>query len=88
MDSVPVGLAGTVPDEQILHATLALDGDGSVIAQARHLAAGFPTRVQADHGPPVSRRALELTQLGPVSASDQSAGAARVLCRDLVDRRA
>ncbi|MFH9403884.1 ATP-binding protein [Streptomyces sp. NPDC017638] len=63
MESVPVGEDGTAPDERALQATLALDGDGSVIAQARHLAAGFLTRVQRDHGLPVSQRALELTQL-------------------------
>ena len=33
------------------------------IARARHLAAGFLTRVQAEHGLPVSQRAMDLTQL-------------------------
>ncbi|GGS52717.1 ATP-binding protein [Streptomyces cinerochromogenes] len=42
---------------------MALDGTSTVIAEARHLAAGFLTRVQADHGLPVSRRAMDLTQL-------------------------
>jgi anti-sigma regulatory factor (Ser/Thr protein kinase) len=40
-----------------------LDGDGHVIAEARHRAAGFLTRVQAEHGIPVSARAMDLTQL-------------------------
>ncbi|MFF9172361.1 ATP-binding protein [Streptomyces sp. NPDC014796] len=52
-----------MPGEQVLHTTVALDGDGAVIAQARHLAADFLTRVQAEHGLPVSQRAMELTQL-------------------------
>ncbi|UPZ33937.1 ATP-binding protein [Streptomyces sp. LRE541] len=42
---------------------MALDGDGVVIAQARHRAAGFLTRVQAEHGLPVSARVMDLTQL-------------------------
>ncbi|MER6135492.1 ATP-binding protein [Streptomyces sp. NPDC001815] len=42
---------------------VALDGDGSVIAEARHRAAGFLARVQAEHGLPVSARAMDLTQL-------------------------
>ncbi|WP_189295403.1 ATP-binding protein [Streptomyces cinerochromogenes] len=46
-----------------MQTTVALDGTSTVIAEARHLAAGFLTRVQADHGLPVSRRAMDLTQL-------------------------
>ncbi|GEK01931.1 ATP-binding protein [Streptomyces sp. 1-11] len=42
---------------------MALGGDDTVIAQACHLAVGFFTRVQADHGLPVSQRAMDLTQL-------------------------
>ncbi|MER6038480.1 ATP-binding protein [Streptomyces sp. NPDC001835] len=63
MEAVPVGEDGTTPDERPLQATVALDGDGAVIAQARHLAADFLTRVQADHGIPVSQRAMDLTKL-------------------------
>jgi len=48
---------------QAIQTTAALDGDGTVIAQARHLAADFLTRVQADHGLPVSQRAVDLIQL-------------------------
>ncbi|MFF4213717.1 ATP-binding protein [Streptomyces sp. NPDC001796] len=63
MESVPVGQDGTAPDERTLQATVALSEDGMDIAQARHLAAGFLTRVQAEHGLPISRRAMDLTQL-------------------------
>ncbi|HSX96008.1 MAG TPA: ATP-binding protein [Streptomyces sp.] len=47
----------------LIKETIALDGDGSRIAEARHRAAAFLARVQADHGLPVSARALDLTQL-------------------------
>ncbi|MGW0336635.1 ATP-binding protein [Streptomyces sp. NPDC003011] len=43
--------------------TIALDGDGSCIAQARHHAVDFLARVQAEHGLPVSARAMDLTRL-------------------------
>ncbi|MFI8165615.1 ATP-binding protein [Streptomyces sp. NPDC085931] len=46
-----------------MQAAVALGGDSADIARARHLAAGFLTRVQAEHGLPVSQRALDLTQL-------------------------
>ncbi|CAL9330543.1 ATP-binding protein [Streptomyces sp. Tu 3180] len=42
---------------------LALDGDSSCIARARHRAVDFLTRVQAEYGMPVSARAMDLTQL-------------------------
>ncbi|MFJ3440788.1 ATP-binding protein [Streptomyces sp. NPDC086081] len=51
---------GTAP---LIQDTVALDGDGHVIAEARHRAAGFLTRVQAEHGIPVSARAMDLTRL-------------------------
>ncbi|MGW1167831.1 ATP-binding protein [Streptomyces sp. NPDC002550] len=63
MESVPVGEGGVTRGEQAIQTTVALDGDGTVIAQARHLAAEFLARVQADHGLPVSQRAMDLTQL-------------------------
>ncbi|GAA2569481.1 MULTISPECIES: ATP-binding protein [Streptomyces] len=63
MESVPVGEDGTTQGEQALQTTVALDGDGTDIAHARHLATGFLTRVQAEHGLPVSQRALDVTQL-------------------------
>ncbi|WP_317441157.1 ATP-binding protein [Streptomyces collinus] len=63
MESVPVGEDGTRPGERSIQTTVALDGDGSVIAQARHRAADFLARVQSVHGLPVSQRAMDLTQL-------------------------
>ncbi|MEU3523115.1 ATP-binding protein [Streptomyces sp. NPDC038707] len=42
---------------------MALDGDGSGIGAARDLAAGFLARARDGYGVPVSRRALDLTQL-------------------------
>ncbi|MEU9369222.1 ATP-binding protein [Streptomyces avermitilis] len=52
-----------VPAAHPIRTTVALDGGGAGIAEARHLAAGFLTRVQAEHGLPVSARAMDLTQL-------------------------
>ncbi|MEV6962772.1 ATP-binding protein [Streptomyces sp. NPDC051207] len=63
MEPVPVNEDGTAPGEQTIQTTVALEGDGTDIAQARHLAARFLTRVQAEHGLPVSQRAVDLTQL-------------------------
>ncbi|MFJ5534073.1 ATP-binding protein [Streptomyces sp. NPDC093261] len=63
MESVPVGESGVTQGEQAIQTTVALDGDGTVIPRARHLAAEFLARVQADHGLPVSQRAMDLTQL-------------------------
>ncbi|MER5831390.1 ATP-binding protein [Streptomyces sp. NPDC002130] len=63
MEPVPVGEDSAAPDEQAIQTTVALEGDGTCIAHARHLAADFLTRVQAEHGLPVSQRAMDLTQL-------------------------
>jgi anti-sigma regulatory factor (Ser/Thr protein kinase) len=63
MPSVPVSENVPAPGEQAIQTTVALAGDGTCIARARHLAAGFLTRVQAEHGLPVSQRAMDLTQL-------------------------
>lgn len=63
MGPAPVGEDSAVPDDQFIQATVALEGDGTCIARARHLAAGFLTRVQTEHGLPVSQRALDPTQL-------------------------
>ncbi len=52
-----------MPDAQRIQATVALDGDSSCIAEARHRAVDFLARVQAEHGLPVSARAMDLTQL-------------------------
>ncbi|GHD53790.1 ATP-binding protein [Streptomyces galbus] len=61
MEPLPVN--EDAPDEQAIQTTVALEGDGTSIAQARHLAAQFLTRVQAEHGLPVSQRAIDVTQL-------------------------
>ncbi|MEV6837171.1 ATP-binding protein [Streptomyces sp. NPDC051133] len=65
METVPVGADGATPDDraQAMHTTVALEGDGTCIAQARHRAAEFLSRVQAEHGLPVSQRSVDLTQL-------------------------
>ncbi|MGW0767075.1 ATP-binding protein [Streptomyces sp. NPDC002676] len=42
---------------------MALEGDGTCIAQARHLAAGFLVHARSGQGIPVSQRAVDLTQL-------------------------
>jgi anti-sigma regulatory factor (Ser/Thr protein kinase) len=63
MESMPVDGDGTARGERALQATVALDGEGGCIARARHQAAEFLARVQAEHGLPVSQRAMDLTQL-------------------------
>ncbi|CAL9654489.1 ATP-binding protein [Streptomyces sp. Tu 3180] len=63
MESAPVGEDGTAPDERTPQTSIALGGDGTDIAHARHQAADFLTRVRTEHGLPVSRRAIDLTQL-------------------------
>ncbi|MFI6039246.1 ATP-binding protein [Streptomyces sp. NPDC051315] len=63
MEAVSVDEGGTAPGEQIMQTTVALEGDGTVIAQARHLATQFLTRAQTERGVLVSQRAVDLTQL-------------------------
>ncbi|MEU6602887.1 ATP-binding protein [Streptomyces flaveolus] len=63
MESDPAPVHGAAPDSPAIQASATLVGDGEDIAHARHLAAGFLTRVQAEHGLPVSQRAMDLTQL-------------------------
>ncbi|KOT31550.1 regulator [Streptomyces caelestis] len=63
METVPVGGDGATSGERVIRTTVALDGDGAGIAQARHLAVGFLARVQAEYGLPVSQRAMDVTQL-------------------------
>ncbi|MEU4040162.1 ATP-binding protein [Streptomyces collinus] len=46
-----------------LGAAVALDGQGACIAEARHLAAGFLTRMRAEHEIAVSERTVEATRL-------------------------
>ncbi|MEV6740797.1 ATP-binding protein [Streptomyces sp. NPDC051104] len=46
-----------------MQTTMALDGDGTCIAEARHLTVQFLADVQAEHGLSVSARAIEVAQL-------------------------
>src|SRR3954452_6171505 len=62
-ESVPDGEDSVMPGAPAIQDTVALDGDGSCIAEARRRAVDFLTRVQAEYGLPVSARALDLTQL-------------------------
>ncbi|MFF0778102.1 ATP-binding protein [Streptomyces sp. NPDC003720] len=63
MESSPVGEDGVTPGERAVRTAIALDTDGADIAQARHMAVDFLTRVRAEHGLPVSERAVDLTRL-------------------------
>ncbi|MEU6476440.1 ATP-binding protein [Streptomyces sp. NPDC047017] len=63
MDSVLLGGERRASDADVIRTEAALDGDGTCIAEARRLAAGFLTRVRAEYGLPVSDRAMDLTQL-------------------------
>lgn len=63
MGSASLGEEDTAPYERALQMTVALEGDGADIAQARHLASVFLTRVQIEYGRSVSQRALDLTRL-------------------------
>ncbi|MFJ8096486.1 ATP-binding protein [Streptomyces griseofuscus] len=60
-DPAPADSAASV--RGVIQTGVALVGDSSDIARARRLAAGFLTRVRAEHGLPVSQRAMDLTQL-------------------------
>ncbi|MCX5387368.1 ATP-binding protein [Streptomyces sp. NBC_00083] len=60
-DPAPAG--GVVPDRPAIQTSVTLVGDGTDIAHGRHLAVGFLTQVQAEHGLSVSQRAMDLTQL-------------------------
>ncbi|MEU5599274.1 ATP-binding protein [Streptomyces sp. NPDC020298] len=50
-------------DGALLSVAVALNGQGPCIAEARHTAAGFLTRMRVEHGIAVSQRAVEVTQL-------------------------
>jgi anti-sigma regulatory factor (Ser/Thr protein kinase) len=63
MEPVSVGEGSTAPDERTLQMAVALDGNDTSIAQARHLAVDFLARAQSEHGLPVSARAMDCTQL-------------------------
>ncbi|MFF3313522.1 hypothetical protein [Streptomyces sp. NPDC002952] len=51
MESAPGGEDGTTPGAHSIQTTVALSGDGTVIAQARHLAAGFLKRITVRFAP-------------------------------------
>ncbi|WP_392960474.1 ATP-binding protein [Streptomyces sp. LN245] len=64
MDEPPRNGDGERPDAAPpLEASFALDSDASRIAQARHLAAAFLTKVRDDYGIPVASAAVEIVQL-------------------------
>jgi anti-sigma regulatory factor (Ser/Thr protein kinase) len=63
MDPVESAPGGEGVTDAALEDIIALEEDGSCIAQARHRAAGFLARVQAEYGLPVSARAVDVTQL-------------------------
>lgn len=64
MEAVPdEGGDGNDPYEQAIQTAVALEGDGSCIARARHLAADFLARARTEHGVAVSDRASDLAQL-------------------------
>jgi anti-sigma regulatory factor (Ser/Thr protein kinase) len=53
----------TEPDEHLLRAGYALDGEDGCIADARHHAVAFLDQAHTDNRLPVSARARDLTQL-------------------------
>ncbi|MFD6291216.1 ATP-binding protein [Streptomyces sp. NPDC060205] len=61
--SSPGGEGGLVSQRPLVRDSVVLDGDGSVIAEARHHAVGFLARAEKEHGVVVSARARDLTQL-------------------------
>jgi anti-sigma regulatory factor (Ser/Thr protein kinase) len=63
MESVLLGGEESAPGAEVTCMEAAFDGDGACIAEARRLAADFLTRVRTGHGPAVSDRAMDLTQL-------------------------
>ncbi|WP_399038129.1 ATP-binding protein [Streptomyces sp. ASQP_92] len=58
-----MGEDDAAPGPRPVQASVALDGDGPCIAQARHSASDFLARMRSEHGVPVSRRAMDLTCL-------------------------
>lgn len=63
VESVPREEGGTAPRTDQVRTTMALDGDGSSIARARHCATVFLHRVRTEQAVPVSDRALEAVRL-------------------------
>lgn len=62
-EAVPDGEGSVMPGALPIQDTVALDGDSSCIAEARHRAVDFLAGVQAERGLPVSARVMDLTQL-------------------------
>ncbi|MFJ1666314.1 ATP-binding protein [Streptomyces bottropensis] len=60
---MPEGEGDATGGTTALQTAAALEGDFSCIAQARDLVADFLSRVRADHGLPVSARAVDVAQL-------------------------
>ncbi|MFE9401083.1 ATP-binding protein [Streptomyces sp. NPDC006530] len=58
-----MGEDDAAPGPRPVQASVALDGDGACIAQARHSASDFLARMRSEQGVPVSRRAMDLTCL-------------------------
>ncbi|MFG2359939.1 ATP-binding protein [Streptomyces sp. NPDC048521] len=52
-----------MPEAEPVRTAVALQGDDGCIAEARGVAASFLAGVQAEHGLPVSDRAMDLTRL-------------------------
>ncbi|MER7982866.1 ATP-binding protein [Streptomyces sp. NPDC095817] len=64
MDETPQDAQGQwIEVPSILEVSLALDGDGARIAEARRLAADFLSTVRDTHGIPVATSSVEITQL-------------------------
>ncbi|MFE6485402.1 ATP-binding protein [Streptomyces sp. NPDC057757] len=63
MGSHADGDGPTGPDEHLIRAGYALDGNDGCIADARHHAIAFLDQARTDHHLPVSERARDLTQL-------------------------
>ncbi|MFD6554781.1 ATP-binding protein [Streptomyces sp. NPDC058398] len=55
--------AGQQGAPSVKETSLALDGDGSPIAQARHLAAAFLEKMRTAHGVPVVTATVQIVQL-------------------------
>ncbi|MEV6010738.1 ATP-binding protein [Streptomyces sp. NPDC051976] len=63
MDAVPTSDGGSTDDAHTLRASVALDGGGACIAQARRFATDFLSQAQDTFGVPVAARTSELTPL-------------------------
>ncbi len=63
MNALIEGGGRMAPQRGRMETTVALEGDSLCIAEARHLAADFLSQAQAEHGVPVTARAMDLTQL-------------------------